>query len=408
MNLSHQQYASYSIVGGRIRKRYRHFTKRLKKTPIDPGLGSLASMAKSDYMNSAHDISTPTELNLHDLFRALWRKKSVILSCTLVGLIIAITYLTIAAEKWTSDSVVIKPSAVSMGGYGQKYTAYFRLGNLELTALHAEEIQNNAFNTFLLTISSRDMQEKMISETTFFRDLTQGMPEQDKTKTLDSLISNNLKAFSSDQVNPNEKIVAFTALTAQIAQDTLKTFLKQANIEALRILDANLNETINNRVLLLRQMAESLKASSEQIKANRIAQLKQARDSAIEAKIDTPFTKQESERGGGTIIDFTNPETLFLLGEKNLSAQLRSLEQAPTIYPASYYNYLNDARQLEMLLENPVNGTMYDFTKTPALPLFRDAPRKGRILVLGVLAGLFAGIFLVLLHFSATRQYNRT
>lgn len=359
-------------------------------------------------MNSAHDLSTSTEINLHDLFRALWRKKSVILSCTVLGLLVALTYLSIAAEKWTSDSVVIKPSAVSMGGYMQKYTAYFRLGNLELTASRLEEIQNNAFNSFLLTISSRDMQEKMISETSFFKKQTQGMPEQDKTKTLNSLVSNNLRAFTSDQSNPNEKIVAFTAPTAQVAQETLKAFLKQANIEALRILDANLNETIKNRVLLLRQMAESLKASSEQTRANRIAQLKQARDSAIEAKIDTPFTKQESERGGGTIIDFTNPETLFLLGEKNLSAQLRSLEQAPTIYPVSYYNHLNDARQLEMLLKNPVNGTMFDFTKTPALPLFRDSPRKGRILVLGVLAGLFAGIFLVLLHFSATRPYNRS
>ncbi len=234
------------------------------------------------------------------------------------------------------------------------------------------------------------------------------MPEQDKTKTLNSLISNNLRAFSSDQSNPNEKIVTFTAPTAQVAQETLKTFLKQANIETLRLLDANLNETIKNRVLLLRQMAESLKTSSEQTQANRIAQLKQARNSAIEAKIDSPFTKQESERASGTIIDFTNAETLFLLGEKYLSAQLHSLEQAPTIYPTSYYNYLNDARQLEMLLKNPVNGTMFDFTKAPALPLFRDSPKKGRALVLGVLAGLFAGIFLVLLHFSATRQYNRS
>lgn len=232
------------------------------------------------------------------------------------------------------------------------------------------------------------------------------MAEQDKVRTLDSLITNNLKVFT-DQFTPEEKHISFTASTPQDAQATLRTFLDGANRESLRLLDADLDATIKDRILVFRQMAESLKISSEQKQANRISQLKQAKDSAIKANTDIPLTRPETERGGGTIIDFTNPETLFLLGEKNLSAQLQSLEQAPVIYPTGYYTYLNNAKQLETLLQNRSTGTMYDITKAPALPLFRDSPKRNISILLGLFAGVFIGVFLILLRFSMTHQFNR-
>jgi len=359
-------------------------------------------------MTPAYSPSSPSEISLRDVLGALWKGKLLIFACAVIGLLVSIGYLYMATEKWVSESTFVKPSAISLGAYMQKQTSYYRLGNLELTSSGLEDIQNNAFNTFLLTISSRDMQEKALAQTALYKKLTNGQDEQNKARTLDSLITQHLQAFTSDPAYPDEKRVSFAASTPQDAQETLKTFLEQANTQTVHILNANLNETIKNRVLLLQQLAESQKAASEQTRENRIALLKQARESAVQAKIDTSINNPEPERNSSTIIDFSNPETLFLLGEKNLSAQLQSLEQSPIIYPTSYYTNLHNARQLETLLDKPGTGTMYELTKAPISPLFRTSPKKGMSLVLGLLAGAFIGIFLVLLRYSVVHQDNRS
>ena len=331
----------------------------------------------------------------------------MLLLTTLIGLALAVAYTFVASERWTSDSALIRPGQISLGTYLGKQNAYFRLGDVDFNNARLEEIQNNAFNTFVMIASSRDLQEKFLARSPLFQAQSADKPDAEKDKILNSLVSSSLKLASSTVDNAREQRIAFTANSPKSAQETLKLFLAEANQHTLALLDANLNETIKSRVLLLRQLADTVKLQTEQTRANRIALLKQAAASAHAANITQADGKLSAGgNGSNAIIDFANPDTLFLLGEKNLTAQLHALEQSPVIYPTQYYAHLSNADKLEALVKTPSTGTVYDMTQAPSQPLFRDAPKKRLALALGILVGLFLGIFIVLLRFSVRRKYN--
>src|SRR5476649_185585 len=56
-------------------------------------------------------------IDLIDLFMQLWRGKITIIICAILAIAVAIVYLSVAKEKWTSEAIVTYPDSGQVANY---------------------------------------------------------------------------------------------------------------------------------------------------------------------------------------------------------------------------------------------------------------------------------------------------
>lgn len=59
----------------------------------------------------------PEQIDLIDLLMQLWRGKMTIIISVIVAIALAIGYLAVAKEKWTSTAIVTQPDVGQIAGY---------------------------------------------------------------------------------------------------------------------------------------------------------------------------------------------------------------------------------------------------------------------------------------------------
>lgn len=106
---------------------------------------------------------------------------------------------------------------------------------------------------------------------------------------------------------------------------------------------------------------------------------------------DTKIPLSDSKLADGTY--------LFMLGEKNLQAQLDIAKTKEIVYSPRYYQIQEQLLKLNTLLPKveKVTGQTYSYVSSPTYPVIKDAPKKGIILVIGFLVGLLLSSFTVLI-----------
>lgn len=67
----------------------------------------------------------PEQIDLIDLLVQLWRGKMTIIISVIVAIALAIGYLAVAKEKWTSTAIVTQPDVGQIAGY-QPHPAVMR------------------------------------------------------------------------------------------------------------------------------------------------------------------------------------------------------------------------------------------------------------------------------------------
>ncbi len=61
----------------------------------------------------------PEQIDLIDLLVQLWRGKMTIIISVIVAIALAIGYLVVAKEKWTSTAIVTQPDVGQIAGYNR-------------------------------------------------------------------------------------------------------------------------------------------------------------------------------------------------------------------------------------------------------------------------------------------------
>ena len=59
----------------------------------------------------------PEQIDLIDLLVQLWRGKMTIIISVIVAIALAIGYLAVAKEKWTSTAIITQPDVGQIAGY---------------------------------------------------------------------------------------------------------------------------------------------------------------------------------------------------------------------------------------------------------------------------------------------------
>lgn len=318
--------------------------------------------------------SEPEQIDLIDLLVQIWRGKVTIIVCVVVAILLAVGYIMIAKEKWTSTALITQPDSGQVSSYSNAMNILYGNSAPLVNAIQQDFITrfNSSFSALSESLDNKEEPEKL-----------------------------NIESAVKGQNLPLR--VSYTAHSAEEASKTLAKYIQQVDDDVAKAVEGDLKSNIGSRKNDLEQSLTTQEKVAAEQKALRIAQITQALTVAEEAKITLPQIQQA---------DQVSQDTMFMLGSNALSAMVKNESTRPLTFPDSYYQTRQTLLDVDNLMtggkdDEPkvTNVHAYRYVMKPTLPFRRDSPKRAIILVLAVLLGGMVGAGVVLGR-NALRNYQ--
>lgn len=362
-------------------------------------------------MATPEQVSNQTneEIDLIELVRVLWKKKLLIAIVTCIFTALAAVYAFTAKEKWTSQTEVIAPRVTDISEYLSLRKEY----NLIIGSEFKEnEIRNELSELFSRYVLSYDEAIAFFKTTDTYKKLAETENEVGLQRAVAEFTTESLKVIKPDaKKDPNAlgSKIAISFDTALSAQTTLNDFI-------CHISDTSFNFSKNEFIYWIKESISSLNYEKEVIEQDQsiqrkvqIQNLETALDMAKKAGIkeyssalssnssvanlavsDTKIPLSDSKLADGTY--------LFMLGEKNLQAQLDIAKTKEIVYSPRYYQIQEQLLKLNTLLPKveKVTGQSFSYISSPELPIKRDWPKRFILLLIGaVICGVLSSLWVI-------------
>ena len=309
----------------------------------------------------------PEQIDLLDLMLQLWRGKLMIATFVIVFIALAVGYLFVAKEKWTSSAIIAQPDAAQIAPYSNALNILY--GTAAPSML---DIQTRAIDRFNASFSA----------------LSQALDNQAVPEKL------TIEPAVKGQALPLS--VTYTSTSAEAAQKQLAQYIQQVDEQTAKELALDLKDNIKEQIKTLNDSLQNQEKVAQEQKDLRIKQIAEALKNAEAAKITSPQLQQTQD---------VTQETLFLLGSEGLKSMIDNEASRPLVFPTAYYQTKRNLLDIQNLNVNPDTIHVYRYVMKPDLPVRRDSPKKAVILVLAVLLGGMIGSGVVLGR-NALRNYK--
>ncbi|ENB5249269.1 LPS O-antigen chain length determinant protein WzzB [Escherichia coli] len=322
------------------------------------------SISDNNMSGRSHD---PEQIDLIDLLMQLWRGKVTIIICIVVAIALAVGYLAVAKEKWTSIAIVTQPDAGQLASYNNAMDVLFGANAPEMTDVQAGFIGrfSSAFSALAETLDNQQEPEKL-----------------------------SIDAAVKGQTLPLK--VSYTGKTSEEAQKTLAQYIQQVDEGVAKELNADLSMSMETRLADLQKSLAAQEAVAKEQKTLRIAQMTQALKVAQQSNIKLPQVQQ---------VDQVSQDSMFMLGSETLSSMVENEATRPLTFSDQYYQTRQNLLEVQALEVAPDSVHAYRYVMKPTLPIRRDSPKKAITLVLAVLIGGMIGAGVVLGR-NALRGYK--
>ena len=309
----------------------------------------------------------PEQIDLLDLMLQLWRGKWMIATFVIVFIALAVGYLFVAKEKWTSSAIIAQPDAAQIVPYSNALNILY--GTAAPSML---DTQTRAIERFNASLSA----------------LSQALDNQSEPEKL------TIEPAVKGQALPLS--VTYTSTSAEAAQKQLAQYIQQVDEQTAKELALDLKDNIKEQIKTLNDSLQNQEKVAQEQKDLRIKQIAEALKNAEAAKITSPQLQQTQD---------VTQETLFLLGSEGLKSMIDNEASRPLVFPTAYYQTKRNLLDIQNLNVNPDTIHVYRYVMKPDLPVRRDSPKKAMILVLAVLLGGMIGSGVVLGR-NALRNYK--
>lgn len=321
-------------------------------------------------MMKNHSVKHNDEIDLIDVLMQLWRGKMIIIFAMVLTILLAIGYLYVAKEKWTSDAIVTYPDSGQIANYNNAMSVLYSQNSANAPTVI--DVQQRFFGRFNAAISA----------------LSEQLGNQADPEKL--VIAPAVK----DQPVPLK--ISYTAKTAGEAQKTLTTYIQQINKRVVTELDNDLQTSINSKIEDLKEDLATQEKVAQEKKDLRLKMLNQALLVAQQAKIKDTLVQQA---------ETLSEDTLFVLGSDALSATIKNEATRPLPFDASYYQARQTLLAISALKSKPDSTYALRYVMKPDLPIHRDSPKKSLTLIFGALIGIIIGAAIVLTR-NMARSYS--
>ncbi|WP_237932766.1 LPS O-antigen chain length determinant protein WzzB [Buttiauxella sp. S19-1] len=304
--------------------------------------------------------STET-IDLIDILVQLRKGKITILAFVIAAVVIAVIYLFVAKEKWTSEAIITLPDSGQIANYNNAMSILY--GQTPSSTPTVVEIQQRFFGRFNSALSA----------------LSEQLDNQEEREKL--TIVQSVK----DQPSPLK--VSYVATSAAEAQKTLTTYLQQINKRVVTELDDDLTTSINSKIDDLKVDLATKEKIAQERKDKRLEILNQALIVAQQSNIKNTLVQQA---------ETLSEDTLFVLGSDALSSIIKNESTRPLPLDDSYFNARQTLLAISALKSKPDTTYSFRYVMKPSLPIRRDSPKSGLTIALAILFGLILGSGVVL------------
>ncbi|ENB7195835.1 LPS O-antigen chain length determinant protein WzzB [Enterobacter bugandensis] len=309
----------------------------------------------------------PEQIDLFDIVLQLWRGKWMIATFVVVFIALAIGYLSVAKEKWTSSAIIAQPDAAQIATYSNALNILYGSAAPSMLDIQTRAIGrfNSSFSALSQALDNQEVPEKLTIEPTV------------KGQTLPLSVS-------------------YTSTSAEAAQKQLAQYIQQIDEQTAKELALDLKDNIKEQVKILNDSLVNQEKVAQEQKDLRIKQIVEALKNAEAAKISSPQLQQTQD---------VTQETMFLLGSEGLKSMIQNEASRPLVFSAAYYQTRQNLLDIQNLNVNPDTIHVYRYVMKPDLPVRRDSPKKAIVLILAVLLGGMIGSGVVLGR-NALRNYK--
>jgi len=204
----------------------------------------------------------PEQIDLIDLLVQLWRGKMTIIISVIVAIALAIGYLVVAKEKWTSTAIVTQPDVGQIAGYNNAINVIYGSA-----APKVSEIQSMLIGRFSTTFSA--LAETLDNQ------------EEPEKLTIEPTVKNQSLPLA----------VSYVGETPEGAQKQLEQYIQQV--------DDQVNEELKDNIALrMKNLQDSLKTQevvAQEQKELRIRQIQEALQYANQAQVTKPQIQQTQD-----------------------------------------------------------------------------------------------------------------
>lgn len=309
----------------------------------------------------------PEQIDLIDLLVQLWRGKVTIVVAIVVAIALAVGYLAIAKEKWTSTAIITQPDVGQIATYNNALNVMYGASAPKVT-----ELQTNVIGRF----------------STSFSALAEALDNQEKPEKL------SIEQSVKGQQLPLS--VSYVGGSPEEAQRQLAEYIQQTDEKVAKELELDLTDNIKLQTSTLEDSLKTQEVVAQEQKDLRIKQIQEALRYAEQAGVIKPQIQQTQD---------VTQDSMFLLGSDALKSMIEHEATRPLIFSGNYYQTKQNLLDIEALKIEKAKLHTYRYVMKPTLPIRRDSPKKAITLVLAVLLGGMIGAGIVLGR-NALRGYK--
>ena len=105
----------------------------------------------------------PEQIDLLDLMLQLWRGKWMIATFVVVFIVLAIGYLSVAKEKWTSSAIIAQPDAAQIAAYSNALNILYGSAAPSMLDIQTRAIGrfNSSFSALSQALENQEDPEKL-------------------------------------------------------------------------------------------------------------------------------------------------------------------------------------------------------------------------------------------------------
>ncbi|WP_367302494.1 LPS O-antigen chain length determinant protein WzzB [Vibrio coralliilyticus] len=354
------------------------------------------------------------EIDLRELFKALWDNKLLIIATTFVFAAIAVVFAMTTQEWWSSKATISQPQAQDMAAYRQQVKQFqpvFDVYQEDGTVLVSEELNDLTdtevlFNRFVDAFNSSNNKRRFLDsseEFQQFKDKIDGELSDEKVfEARRALYSGWFGRISAKAENSRNELapyqIRFQSTTSESSYLLLVNYIKAIKIKAHQDALNNLEAMVSakkNELVQQKKILETQAKNRLQVEADRA---RYALSIAKAAGVTSPIQTSGSRELFG--ID---------MGSKALAAKveaLNSIKNLSVIEPR--LQQINAKLQMlkDLKVDRSIDFQTFRFLENVEQPITRDKPKRTLIVVLGTLLGGMLGVAIVLIRFAFRREQS--
>lgn len=346
------------------------------------------------------------EIDLKELFAALWQGKWLIIMTTLFCSVIAIGYALTAQEWWSAKATVSQPQLQGIASYQQavkRYQPLFDVYQEDGTIIVSNTLDSLIdpkliFQQFIQTFNANGTKRRFMQTNPTFLTLQKQMLDQiDDPEVMQKLYEEwfeRIQASAVDKKANDIFTLSFQSVDKASSLTLLNEYIKFVNQTLNQQLNDDLLSTLATKYGELTQQEKNLQQQAQLRLQVELERTQYALNIAEAADIKQP-------------VQNLGEQELFAIniGSRALKAKvdaLKSIKDLSVFEPRLMILQSKlsqfDLETLSAEVKWSVNGFYY--LDQPEQPLTRDKPKRALIVVLGGLLGGMLGVVIVLVRFA--------